>query len=190
MKKLLGFIGWHESRGDYNAVWGGISKKDRPPRPLTRMTIGEVLAWQDSIDQLYRSEAAGVYQILEDTLADIYRPAGFSLSDMFDENTQDALAIHLMRRRGLDKFRSGQMSAEKFANNLAKEWASLPLVSGPKRGRSYYAGDGLNKAGADPDEFLSVVEASRVVTIPQPPAPDGFETIISRIIEAIMRWFK
>ena len=190
MKELLDYIARYESRGDYNAVWGGISKKDRPPRPLTKMTVGEVLAWQDSIDPLYRSEAAGRYQILEDTLADIFDPAGFSLSDRFDENTQDALAVQLMRRRGFDKFRSGQISAEKFANNLAKEWASLPLVSGPKRGRSYYAGDGLNKAGADPDEFLSVVEASRVVTIPQPQSPSGIGDLIARIIEAIMRLFK
>lgn len=157
MKPLLDFIAKYESRGDYDAIWGGIAKKDHPRTPLTRMTVGEVLDWQDSIDHKYRSEAAGRYQILEDTLRDIYSPAGVRLTDTFSEYTQDRLAIYLLKRRGLSAFLRGDMRAEDFANSLAREWASLPVVNGPKKGRSFYAGDGLNKAHAPVDSFLKLV---------------------------------
>lgn len=159
MQTLLDFIGRFESRGDYNAVWGGIKRKDRPPRPLVEMTIGEVLDWQDLIDPHYMSEAAGKYQIMEDTLRGLYARAGLTRDDKFDRGRQDALAVELMERRGLNEYLNGTITAEKFANSLAREWASLPLVTGPKRGRSYYAGDGLNAAHADPDEFLDAVKS-------------------------------
>ncbi len=163
---LLDFIAKHESGGNYNIVWGGINRKHRPPKPLTSMTVGEVLNWQDSIDRLYQSEAAGKYQIMEDTLRNLYKEAGLTLNSMFDEAGQDKLATTLLKRRGLDKYLSGHLSVEDFCNNLAKEWASLPVVSGPKRGKSYYSGDGLNKALVDVSPFIEAVRA-----IKEPPKP-------------------
>ena len=70
VQKLLDFIAEHESEttarklgiSAYNVVWGGINKADHPPRPLVEMTIGQVLAWQDSIDPRYRSEAVKNFQ--------------------------------------------------------------------------------------------------------------------------------
>ena len=157
---LLDFIAEKESGGDYNIVWGRIKKEDRPPKPLTRMTIGEVLDWQDSIDPHYLSEAAGRYQILEDTLRGLYRSAGLGLDDYFNEANQDALAIALMRRRGYTDWLSGKISTTKFANNLAKEWASLPVVSGPKAGRSYYDNDVAgNKSLVSVKAFLKALES-------------------------------
>lgn len=160
-KALLDFIGEHESRGNYNVVWNGIAAKHRPKRPLTTMTIAEVLAWQDSIDPLYRSEAAGKYQILEDTLRGVYVEAGLGAKALFDEDNQDRLAEALLRRRGLGLYRSGAMTAEAFANSLAKEWASLPVVTGKKKGQSYYSGDGMNKALVNVEPFLAAVRAAR-----------------------------
>lgn len=160
-KKLLDYIAKHESNGDYNVVWGRIKKEDRPIKPLTEMTIGEVLEWQDRIDPHYPSEAAGRYQILEDTLRGLYEEAGLSDSDLFDERNQNRLAIQLLFRRGLGHYLEGSITAEKFANSLAKEWASLPCVSGPKKGRSFYGGDGLNRALADVESFLAVVRSVR-----------------------------
>lgn len=157
VKPLLDFIAEHESRGNYDAVWGNIRTRDRPPKPLTQMTVAEVLAWQDSIDHRYMSEAAGRYQILEDTLRGLYRSAGVRTSEPFDDLTQDRLALHLLKRRGLDDFVEGRMRLTTFANALAKEWASLPVVTGPKKGKSYYAGDGLNEAHAKVDPFLLAI---------------------------------
>jgi hypothetical protein len=164
---LLDFIADHESEGAarrlkisaYDVVWSGIRKEHRPKRPLTTMTIGEVLAWQDSIDPVYRSEAAGRYQILEDTLRGLYAEAGLTLKSLFDRAGQDALAIALLKRRGLDKYLSGALTVKQFCNELAKEWASLPVVSGKGKGRSYYHGDGLNAALVDVAPFLAAVAA-------------------------------
>lgn len=166
-KPLLDFIAKYESGGDYNIVWGGIRKADRPEK-LTEMTIGEVLLWQDSIDAKYMSEAAGRYQIMEDTLRGLYLPAGLSLGDLFNERNQDALCIALLRRRGLHQFLLGNLSVNRFCNQIAKEWASMPVVTDVKRGsrtiragQSYYAGDGLNKAHADVEEFKAAVRELR-----------------------------
>lgn len=157
--RLLDFIASHESRGDYNVVWAGIRKADRPKRPLVEMTIGQVLQWQDSIDARYKSEAAGRYQILEDTLRGLWKEAGLQLASLFDKEGQDKLAIALLNRRGLASYLSGKISTEAFANSLAREWASLPVVSGSGKGRSYYAGDGLNKSLVDVEPFLAAVRS-------------------------------
>ena len=176
IRPLLDFIAQPESRGDYNAVWGGIAKKHRPKRPLVTMTIAEVLDWQDGIDAMYPSEAAGRYQIMEDTLRPLPPSAGLLPSDLFNEASQDKLALVLLKRRGLDKYLAGVISADDFANSLAREWASLPLVSGPKKGRSAYAGDGLNKSHVSVDAFMGAVRAVKSAPAQKPAAPHVSET--------------
>lgn len=197
VKPLLDFIGAHESDyaarrlkiSPYNVVWGGIEAKHRPKRPLVDMTVGEVLAWQDSIDPLYRSEAAGRYQIMEDTLRGLYAEAGMATASRFDAAGQDHLATALLRRRGLDRYLGGTMSAEAFCNNLAREWASLPQVSGPNKGKGVYDGDGLNRASGDVDAFLAAVEAIKGQTAPIAPVPQHDPGLVARIIAAILRLF-
>lgn len=102
------------------------------------------------------SEAAGRYQIMEDTLRGLLHIVG--PDELFDEKNQDRLAIGLLRRRGLDDYLEGRMSIHSFGNNLAKEWASLPVVKGRKYGRSYYSGDGLNEAHVKVHQVLEVLE--------------------------------
>ena len=144
------------------------------------MTVGEVLAWQDSIDRKYRSEAAGAWQILEDTLRGLYRSAGVPLTAVFDEETQDRLALELLRRRGLDDFLAGRMSVADFGTSLSKEWASLPVLRNMQgssrsinRGQSYYAGDGLNKAHVLPRDIERVLQSIRHAD----PAPEPRESL-------------
>jgi len=155
---LLDLIGRLEAPQGYAQVYGG-TRLD-PPRPITTMTVGEVLDWQSrSVAAGSASSAAGRYQIIRPTLSGLVSQGAVSRSDRFDQATQDRLAGVLMERRGLSSYRSGRMSAETFANNLAKEWASLPVVTGGKRGRSYYAGDGLNNALTTPDTVLKTIKA-------------------------------
>lgn len=168
-KPIRDLIKKYESRDNYVVVWGGIKKKDHPPRDLTTMTVGEVLAWQDSIDRRYMSEAAGAYQILEDTLRGLCRQVGVSHTDLFDEATQDRLGYALLVRRGLEEFMEDRMSRTVFGNNLAKEWASLPVLrdcvgasQSLRRGQSYYAGDKLNAAHAKPEEVEEALDAMRL----------------------------
>ena len=155
---LLALIRKYEAgRKGYDAYYTGVSSP--PPRRLTTMTVREVLAWQDRIDPYSPSEAAGAYQIMEDTLRPMVSSGVVASGAMYNKRTQDALAMHLLRRRGLTKYQSGAISAEQFANNIAKEWASFPVVTGSKKGRSYYAGDGLNKAHVSVSQSLSAVRA-------------------------------
>lgn len=167
---ILAFIRSHEAPKGYDQVWGGIRREHLPPKPLTRMTVREVLRWQDSIDPLYRSEAAGAYQVMEDTLRANLTASGLSPDELFDAAAQDRVAVYLMRHRGLDAYLAGHMTVEQFCNSLAKEWASLPVVTPVRRsvkgktwivpaGASYYSGDGLNKALTPIGPFLAAVKA-------------------------------
>lgn len=188
---LLDFIGHYEAKGSYSIVWGRIKKQHLPPKELPKMTIAEVLGWQDRIDPFYMSEAAGKFQVLEDTLRDVYPEAGLRLSDLFDEKGQKKIALALMRRRGLERYVNGQITAEKFANSLAKEWASLPLVNGPKKGLSYYSGDGLNKAHAPVGPFLDAIRQLKKPPFndavpPEETKPKSRRGPLGRLLDAIM----
>ena len=168
---LLDFIGNKESEG-YDDISGLISQSRYPARPITEMTIQEVLDWQESIDRFQLSEAVGRYQIMEDTLRGynndrstgpgnpLYTRAGLSAGALFSPENQDRMAIVLLEGRGLTRFLNGEISREQFANNLANEWASLPVVSGPNAGRSVYAGDRAGKrALTTVQEFLDAIDA-------------------------------
>ena len=192
-RKLREFIYRPESRGDYNIVWGGIANRHRPEamlgKRLTQMTIREVLAWQDSIDRIYMSEAAGVGQIMEDTLRGLYPAAGLTLDDLFSEENQDRLVQALLERRGLSRYIRGEISDTQFANKLAREWASLPVVTGAQAGRSYYAGDSLNKAHVAVKPFLEAVKSVKAVPIAPIPAapPSGIVSFFRALWAAITR---
>ena len=70
------------------------------------------------------------------------------------------MATVLLNGRGLNRFLKGEITREQFANNLASEWASLPLVSGPNAGLSAYAGDRAgNKALTTVQAFLSAIDS-------------------------------
>lgn len=155
---ILAMIRSKESRGDYNVVYYG--SKIKPPKPLTQMTVGEVRAWQDqSVRAGSKSSAAGAYQIIRKTMDLLISEGALKRGELFSVAAQDRAAIALLKRRGLDTYKAGGMSAEAFANNLAKEWASFPVVTGSKKGRSYYAGDGLNKALIGVDPVMRAVRA-------------------------------
>ena len=167
---LLDFIGNKESQG-YDDISGLISRSRYPTKPITQMTIQAVLDWQESIDDFQLSEAVGRYQIMEDTLRGynndrgagpgnpLYTRAGLSAGDLFSPQNQDKMALILLNQRGLQKFVDGDITREQFANNLAAEWASLPLVTGPNAGRSKYAGDTAgNRALTTVQEFLDAID--------------------------------
>jgi hypothetical protein len=172
---LLDFIAQPESEGDPNAIWGRIDKADRPKQPVTSMTFGEVLAWQDSIDHKYMSEAVGKWQFLEDTLRGAYLGAGLKQTDRFSEENQRRVALVLLRRRGLNDYLRGEIPAVRFAQNISKEWASMPCTIKDRRGRrprgqSYYAGDGLNKAHVSISALMKAVHDAK--SEPKPPVAD------------------
>ena len=155
----------------YESVSGQIPDNLKPSKPITTMKISEILAYQERIDKDSDSEALGRYQIVEDTLRGydnqdpskgkerpLYERAGLSVNDLFSPENQDKLAIALINKRGLQGYLAGTTNINVFANNLAKEWAGLPLVSGPNAGKSHYDGDGLNSAKPDNvQKFLNIL---------------------------------
>jgi muramidase (phage lysozyme) len=149
-------IASRESGGDYNVMYGG--KKS----PLTRMTIGEVIAYQEMLAKKGEaSTAAGKYQIILKTMKDLNKknPNDFGSDKLFDEKAQEWAADTLMDRRGWKDFEAGKKSTEDMALALSKEWASLP---NPSTGASYYDKDGLNKSHhkvEDVFKVLNVIEA-------------------------------
>lgn len=87
------------------------------------------------------------------TLADLKGEMRLTGNEKFSADLQDRMGLHLLKRRGYDKFIAGTLSITGFGLNLAKEWASFPVLKATKgahrqvsRGQSYYAGDGVNKA--------------------------------------------
>lgn len=166
---ILAVIRKHESRGDYDIVWAGMAQGLKPAHKITTMTIAEVRAWQDSaVKGGAKSSAAGAYQIIRKTLSGLMAVQGLGLgySDKFDKANQDALAVQLLRQRGIDRYLAGTLSENDMIMSLAKEWASLPR---PDNGRSYYAGDGLNKAHATVDEVRAALRACKNYA----PAPEA-----------------
>lgn len=143
--RLADFVAGPESNGNYNAVFG----KANSTTDLSKFTVDEILQRQKQTVARGGQSATGRYQIIRKTLMGLKKDMGLTGSEMFTPELQDAMFIELAKRRGLEKFRAGKMSLEQFSLNLAKEWASLP---DPKTGRSYYAGDGLNKAHVTPGQ--------------------------------------
>ena len=157
---LLDLIGRAEGAG-YNTVYGG--SKIRPPKAITSMSISELLSWQSqSIAAGSISTAAGRYQIIKGTLESIISSGTFNINDVYSPINQDIAGIYLLKVRGLNNFITGVIDANVFANKLAMEWASFPLVTGPNTGYSYYSGVAGNASRISPSEVLTVLNNLKI----------------------------
>ena len=144
-----------EAPGGYDTVYGGV--RLRPPRPITSMSVEEVLAWQRStVRQGSVSSAAGSYQIIRPTLQRLVDQGVVSPSERFDAATQDRLGRHLLHETG---YRAGDISAA-TANRIAQVWAALPKVDGANAGRSAYEGIAGNHALIGADTFMGILDGS------------------------------
>lgn len=158
--ELLNFIARYESRGNYNVVFGM-----KPDPKLTSMTIADVLNLQDQhVRSGSRSSAAGRYQYIRKTLRDTIAQMGINPSKtLYNETTQDSIAIFTLRSIGLDNWLSGAQSDAQFLNRVAKIWAGIPTATGG----GVYDGDGLNKAGTTSQNALMAlqnIKAGQAVT--------------------------
>ncbi|CAN7586355.1 peptidoglycan-binding protein [Devosia sp. LjRoot16] len=170
---LLDYIGGLETArkgaAAYNTVIGHIDEKGKLPKPVTSMTLEELLAeqlrWVRNLKQ--KSGAAGRYQIIRKTLKSLVKELKLPLTAKFSPDLQDAMGLALLERRGYGRFVDGAFPLKSFGNELAEEWASLPVLSTIKiggkkprtvrRGQSYYAGDGINQSLDDAAAFESVL---------------------------------
>ena len=121
---------------------------------------------RSQVTQGEASSALGGYQFITTTLDSLKASLHLTGNEIMNPAMQDDLAVALMIRRGYMEYMAGRMNPSTFCNNLAKEWASLPVVTSIqgahralKVGQSYYAGDGLNKALHTASEIISLVSA-------------------------------
>jgi muramidase (phage lysozyme) len=165
----------------YRTLYG--HNQDKLSRPITEMTVGQIQSQQREWSRRFGSSATGGYQFMRATLSGLIKELSLNRSQVFDADLQDRLGHHLLRRRGYDSFVEGRIDLQSFAKNLAKEWASLPVLVGTRgahrtigRGQSYYAGDGLNKALVPPEKVEKILaevlsahrSGAKLVPVPLP----------------------
>jgi len=171
---LLNFIGDIEAPGGYGVVYA--NKQNTLAKPLTSMTVDEVLEAQRLKGSSWGSSAAGRYQFMRNTLSGLKTELGLRGTQIFDGNLQDRLAYHLLKRRGYEAFIVGQSTKTAFGKTLAMEWASLPVLANTTgahrsitRGQSYYAGDGLNKSLVKPEAVEAILDKALAARETAPP---------------------
>jgi muramidase (phage lysozyme) len=173
---LLDFIASKEAPRGYDTVYG--NRMSQMPKPLTSMTMKEVLDQGKWRTKTFGSSACGRYQFMDATLRDLATELDLKAEDKFTPDYQDRLGLYLLRRRGYEKWIAGRISDHDFMIGLGQEWASFPMPYQMKgahrtvqRGQSYYAGDGLNKAlvGAEAVETTLTKAKSLAGGVPLPP---------------------
>ena len=152
-KPLLDLIGRIEANGNYNAKFSRVDASD----VLSQYTVREIQRMQYRWGRSTGSSAFGKYQFIRKTLASLIDDLDIDDNAKFTPELQDKLAEELLERRGLARWVVGRMSDDAFMNSLSKEWASLPYHTG----RSYYAGDGLNKSLISRNELRAALRAMR-----------------------------
>jgi hypothetical protein len=148
---------WYTSSG----LKGFVEGRNSTPysllqKPLSQYTLGELKAFQsrgrDNAGQLW---AIGRYQIIPSTLKGIQTRLGLPDSTVFNQATQDKMALDLLNERhDIKNYLQGsvddsQTSLEKAALQVAMIWSSVgvPFRTQGRYGmveknQSYYSGGG------------------------------------------------
>lgn len=154
----------------YEVIYG--NKQHKLAKPLTKMTLDEVIAAQVGWSKNHKSSAAGAPQFMRATLKGLISELRLNGSQLLDGNLQDRLAYHLLKRRGYREYMAGKISRTQFGKLLAQEWASFPVLEDTrgahrdvKRGQSYYAGDNLNKSLVSPQKVEAVLDRMRLMDL-------------------------
>lgn len=178
---LLDFIAQPESGGGYDVIYG--NHQGGLATPITSWSLNTLISAQATWGREWGSSAAGKYQFMPATLRSLIADLGLTGTEIFNPDLQDRLAYQLLIRRGYAKFVSGLLATNDFAKQLAEEWASFPVLAPTQgahrmldRGMSYYAGDGLNKAGVSPEKVEAVlarVQSPKMAPFPPTPLPGG-----------------
>lgn len=161
----------------FEVIYG--HNQDKLPKPLTSMTVDEVIKGGTARTKKFKSSAAGAAQFMKDTLTGLKAEADLDGTEIFDGDLQNELAYRLLVRRGYHDFMAGRLSVTGFGKALAQEWASFPVLADGKgrhrqvaRGETYYAGDALNKALVKPEAVERVLEKVKTMEDRKPEVVD------------------
>lgn len=160
------YFGWGSAPYDAAAAVAFEAVGMEDDMRLSQMSVGAVLDWQDQYVAAQRaaglevvSSAVGWMQALGTTLADAVHRGVVAEGDLWRGDTQDAVALDLLKKRGWDDWIAGDITDEEFLLRLSQEWAGLP---DPTTGRSHYDGVAGNRAHVTVYEALaSLAEADR-----------------------------
>ena len=172
-QKLLSVIYDVESDGDYDQ-WN-YAAKNIPETPITDMTVEQIMRYQGDEN----GPAAGAGQIKFNTFKTLLKmDDGLLPTDVFTPEVQDHANNRLLDRRGFNAWSRGEKSSFDFANDLASEWAGLPLVRDTikttgevrKAGESRY---GNNTPGISANNWLSAVTSAFGDEVPDQIGPSA-----------------
>lgn len=153
-RPTLLLIGRIEAPEGYDSI--SKSSSLTTPKPLTQMTLQEVLDFQRLMRRKGASSTAiGRYQFIRGTLAGMIELHDLDRNALFDRTMQDNLARLIMEDCG---FYDEDVSDTRVGNCLARTWAALPVLSGKKRGKSYYHGQGGNRARVSANTVLATLD--------------------------------
>lgn len=170
-----GETGGKSGAAAYNTAYLGMRIK--PSKPISSMTIGEVMAWQKQnldeqaergIPAKRRSSAAGRYQILYSSMRGYMAGAGLGMGDTFSAENQDKMAMAMLRggTYGLDNVRAGKATPDQFIDKiLSNQWASVQN----SRGIGVYDKPGFNKASITPLQSRAAIAAYLGMSTQQSP---------------------
>ena len=147
----------YEAESNSNYDQWHLNAKNIPEKPLTEMTVEEIMRYQGD----NKGPAAGAGQIKFDTLQYLIDYGTIQPTDVFTVETQDKAHSRLLDRRGFQSWVSGEMSNTDFGQNVAKEYAGIPLLADEEvngvlrpRGSSRYGGSNVARIGLDDWEGL------------------------------------
>ena len=148
-----------KAEGDYGVVNTGKRGGYKAARVnLEGMTVGEVMAAQSRGD----FNAAGRYQIIGSTLRDAAKTLGLSGNEMFDKAMQDRIFVEYLlkhKRKAVWNYINGKSDDLHGAMlALSQEWASF---ADPRTGKSYYDGDGVNRASVGINQSAALLQQAR-----------------------------
>lgn len=153
MLDLIGLTEGTDRRHGYNETlaYGAYTGGDVQ---LVGMTLQETDALQTKMlkhpANSFNSSALGRYQIVRTTLRTVRKSLSLPANTLFGSDMQDRCACYLLGLRGIDKYLTGRLSEDTLIDNLAREWASLPTISG----KGAYAGQ---KAAVNPNRVRQVL---------------------------------
>lgn len=153
---ILDFVGKADGGGSYNSYYAHANNNSVD---LTGMSLNDVLNFQRDLvtRQGLPSAAAGRYQFMPQTLKGLMGQMQLTGDEQFDPKMQDQLATQLLKNRGLDDWQAGKLSDGQFMNNLAHEWAALPV---PATGQSAYESH-LNHATVGVGQTANMLREAR-----------------------------
>ena len=149
-----------KGEGGYNSYNRGIAGDSTTAvLDITQMTINEIMTKQSTKSSNGKRElfAVGRYQMIPVTLAEAVKnkKLGVSPTDLFSPETQEKLFMHLIYKRPyLIGYLTGKSSdIDAAVNDLAREFASLPMTNGKGRYDDDKAG---NKASGGLDRVEKI----------------------------------